>query len=81
MAKYMKVDGSPHLVRDKSSGAILNINNSEASLARARKLERKLQKEKNENLHREVESIKQDVNEIKDLLNRILEVTNGNNNS
>jgi hypothetical protein len=77
----MKVDGNPDLIRDKTSGAILNINNNEASAARARKYTRKMQKEKEENLYIEVESIKKDVNEIKDLLNKILEVSNGNNSN
>jgi hypothetical protein len=81
MTKYMKVDGNPDLIRDKTSGAILNINNNEASAARARKYTRKMQKEKEENLYIEVESIKKDVNEIKDLLNKILEVSNGNNSN
>lgn len=81
MPKYMKVDGNPDLVRDKNSGAILNINTSEASLARARKQTRKMQKEKEESLQQEVESIKKDVNEIKDLLNKILEVSNGHNSN
>lgn len=81
MPKYMKVDGSPDLIRDKNSGAILNINTNEASSARARKHARKMQREKEESLQTEVESIKKDVNEIKDLLNKILEVSNGNNSS
>lgn len=81
MAKYMKVEGNTSLVRDKASGAILNINNSEASQARQRKHQRMLAKEKENQLREEVDDIKRDVSEIKDLLNRILEATNGNNNS
>jgi wobble nucleotide-excising tRNase len=81
MAKYMKVEGNTSLVRDKASGAILNINNSEASQARLRKQQRMLAKEKHNELRDEVDEIKRDVNEIKDLLNKILEATNGSNNS
>jgi hypothetical protein len=79
MAKFQKVQGNTGLIRDKTSGAILNINTSEATRARIRKYERAQQKEKDLQLKQEVESIKQDVSEIKDLLNRILEVSNGSN--
>lgn len=81
MSKYIKVEGSTSLVRDKASGAILNINSSEASQARLRKHQMMLAKQKDSELRNEVDEIKRDVNEIKDLLNRILEATNGNNSS
>lgn len=81
MSKFAKVEGSNHLVRDKSSGAILNINSSEATLARERKQKRMLEKEKQNLLQQEVEFIKKDVSEIKDLLNKILEVSNGHNSN
>lgn len=74
MAKYVSVEGNPSLVRDKVSGAILNINSTEAQRARARKKAWVAEKEK-------VEELRQDVNEIKSLLKQILEATNGNNNS
>lgn len=74
MAKYVSVEGNPSLVRDKVSGAILNINSTEAQRARARKKAWVAEKEK-------VEELRKDVNEIKSLLKQILEATNGNNNS
>jgi len=81
MSKYMKVEGNTSLVRDKASGAILNINSSEASQARARKHQRMLDKQKADSLREEVSEMKEDINEIKSLLNRILEASNGSNNS
>jgi len=81
MNKFMKVDGNPGLVRDKSTGAILNINNNEVRQARKRKKVWQEEKEKTERLTNEVSSLKKDMNEMKSLLKQILEVTNGHHNS
>lgn len=78
MGKYLRVDGTPNLVRDKVTGAILNINNSEVKQARQRKKAWKEQQEKTESLTSEIDSLKRDICEIKTLLGRILEVSNGN---
>ena len=67
---FTKVEGHRDLVRDNSSGAILNINKDEISAARRRKLERK-QKEK------EFEELKNEVGDIKNMLNQIIEKLNG----
>ena len=81
MAKYAKVDGNPNLVRDKVSGAILNINNNEIKRARSRKKLWHEEKEKTEKLTSEVDSLKQDMKEIKDLLRQVLEVSNGHHHN
>lgn len=81
MAKYMKVEGNPNLVRDKVSGAILNINSNEIKQAQRRKKLWQEEKEKTETLTSEVDSLKQDVKEMKDLLRQILEVSNGNHHN
>ena len=67
---YKKVDGHESLVRDLSTGAILNINKDEISAARKRKLERR-QKEK------EFEDLKNEVSDIKIMLTKIIEKLNG----
>ena len=67
---YLKVGGNNSLVRDTSTGAILNINKDEISAARRRKLERK-QKEK------EFEDLKNDVTEIKSMLQKLIEGKDG----
>lgn len=69
---YIKVEGHSNLVRDTSTGAILNINKDEISAARKRKLERK-QKEK------EFEDLKNEVGDIKNMLNKIIEKLDGSN--
>ena len=69
---YIKVEGHSNLVRDTSTGAILNINKDEISASRKRKLERK-QKEK------EFEDLKNEVGDIKIMLNKIIEKLDGSN--
>ncbi len=67
---FTKVEGHRDLVRDNSSGAILNINKDEISAARKRKLERR-QKEK------EFEDLKNEVSDIKNMLTKIIEKLDG----
>ena len=67
---FTKVEGHRDLVRDNSSGAILNINKDEISAARKRKLERR-QKEK------EFEDLKNEVGDIKNMLTKIIEKLDG----
>ena len=67
---YKDVEGHSNLVRDTSTGAILNINKEEISAARKRKLERR-QKEK------DFENLKNEVGDIKNMLTKIIEKLNG----
>ena len=69
---YIKVEKDPELVRDTNTGVILNINKEEISAARKRKLERR-QKEK------DFENLKNEVGDIKNLLNKIIEKLDGSN--
>jgi len=67
---YKSVEGHDNLVRDTSTNAVLNINKDEISAARRRKLERK-QKEK------EFEDLKNDVTEMKSMLQKLIEGKDG----
>ena len=67
---FKSVEGHGNLVRDTSTGAILNINKEEISAARKRKLERR-QKEK------EFEDLKNEVGDIKNMLTKIIEKLDG----
>ena len=67
---FIKVEGHRDLMRDNSSGAILNINKDEINAAKKRKLERK-QKEK------ELEDLKNEVGDIKNMLTKIIEKLDG----
>ena len=67
---YKDVEGHSNLVRDTSTGAILNINKDEISAARKRKLEGR-QKEQ------EIVDLKNEVSEIKNMLNKLIEKLDG----
>ena len=69
--KHTKVENELNLVKDEN-GVILNTNSSEVSQAKLRK---KLRKEKDA----ELEKLKQDVNDIKLLLNQIVGKLDGTN--
>jgi hypothetical protein len=66
MSEYIKVDGHSNLVRDKSSGAIININNTEFEKARLAKQAKKRQEQ-------ELQDLKNEVSEIKSLLRQLIE--------
>lgn len=66
MKDYIMVDGSSSLARDPKSGAIVNINKDEIKKAREAK-------EKRKNKDREFEDLKNEVGEIKELLNKLVE--------
>jgi|TARA_R100000030_G_scaffold89014_1_gene73121 hypothetical protein len=72
MSRHVKVEGHPDLVRDKNSGAILNINSNAMTAARERK---KLFNDRQQ----EIEDIKRDVTDIKNILMKLVEGKNGNN--
>ena len=67
------VEGKPGLARDPNSGAILNINSDEIKAARARKRARKQEELKQKQLVEDVETLKQDMSDIKNLLLTIKE--------
>lgn len=72
--RYIKVEGNPGLVRDKVTGAILNVNSSEIKQARARK--------KANNDHNErIANLENDIGDIKKLLGTLVEKIDGVNNS
>ena len=69
---YIKVKGHSNLARTGIYGSIVNINKEEISAARKRKLERR-QKEK------DFENLKNEVSDIKNMLNKIIEKLDGSN--
>ena len=66
MSLFVPVEGNPNLGRCPKSGAIININKDEIQKARAVKSARK-------NKDREFQELKQDVEELKVLLNKLVE--------
>jgi len=71
--KLQTVKNMPGYVRDTATGAVLNTNSEEISMARKRKKNWQLQQEQQNNLVAEVNSLKQDLAEIKDMLKNLKE--------
>ena len=67
------VEGKPGWARDPKSGAVLNINSSEIAAARARKIMMQKEEEKKKQMAEDVETLKQDMSDIKALLQTITE--------
>lgn len=71
--KLIPVDGKPDLARDPNTGAIVNINTNEMRAARERKKKRKMQQAEFQQLRNDVDSLKDDMNDIKVLLTKLVE--------
>tara|TARA_Y100000310_G_scaffold168592_1_gene168642 strand:- start:732 stop:950 length:219 start_codon:yes stop_codon:yes gene_type:complete len=67
------VEGKPGLARDPRSGAILNINRAEIRAAKARKIAMAQEEERKKQLIADVEMLKEDMSDIKELLLTIKE--------
>jgi len=72
--RFIIVDGHPGLVRDKTTGAVLNVNTKEIASARTRKKAWKEQQE-------ELTTLRADVALMKDMLAKLLEEKDGNNSN
>tara|TARA_B100000902_G_scaffold19977_1_gene23942 strand:+ start:2656 stop:2868 length:213 start_codon:yes stop_codon:yes gene_type:complete len=70
MAKYSKVEGHIDLIRDESSSAIINTNVEQYRLVMKRREVMKAQRF-------EINTLKQEVTEIKGLLKDIIEKLHG----
>ena len=64
--RYIQVEGNSGLVRDRTTGAILNANSTEIQKARLKKNKEKQQQQ-------EIQELKKDVSEIKVLLTKLIE--------
>ena len=73
MNKYQKVEGTESLFRDPRNGAILNVNVDEIKRAKILKAERKKKALEFEAVKEDVETMKQDMADIKGLLQRLVE--------
>jgi predicted transcriptional regulator len=71
--RFLKVQGYEGLVKDTETGAILNINTHETVKARQRKKLRRQKEAEYQEMKQDVSNLKNDMNEIKDLLSKIAE--------
>jgi predicted transcriptional regulator len=72
---YAKVTGKENLVRDERNGAILNVDNNALKSYKMARNNRIKQLEKEERMENEIDNIKSDVSEIKDLLKNLIKRT------
>ena len=70
---YIKVNGHNNLARDIRSGAIVNTNKSEFQMYMKRHKERNEQADKMRNVCKEINNLKTELREIKNLLTKVIE--------
>ena len=73
MEKYLKVESDKSLVRDMDSNAIINKNKSEFDKFMELSRKKHEEKKKFDNMRSDLDSLKQDMNEIKTLLRNIMD--------
>ena len=69
----LKVEGFENLVRDTSSNAVINSSTSEYKIYMARYRAREQQSDELRNACKEINSLKAELREIKDLVLKVLE--------
>ena len=69
---YTQVEGHPDLVRDNSSHAIINRNNGAYEQARKRAAAAQAQRDDIRDTTREINHLKSEMHEIKNLLTQLL---------
>ena len=72
MSDTLKVEGHTHLIRDVNSNAIINTNQSEYQLYMKRVKVREKEADKLRNAVKEINNIKSEIREIKDLIKKIV---------
>ncbi len=73
MGKYLKVKSDVSLFRDKDSNAIVNKNKGEFDKFLKLSQKKYEEKKKFDNMRSDLDSLKQDMNEIKTLLKNIMD--------
>ena len=71
---FVKVDGHEGYVKNTETGVVLNVNKTEIEAARKRKALKKQQEE-------DINNLKNEVSDIKNMLNKIIEKLDGSNNN
>jgi len=68
MVDYLQVEGNDNLVREISSNAIINRNSNAYDLAKKRALDAQRQRDEMRDATREINTLKSEMHEIKNLL-------------
>ena len=73
MNTFLKVEGYTDLVRDTKSGAVINTNRSAFLIAKKRSQEATKHKDQMRAACREINTLKSEMHEIKNLLKKMVE--------
>ena len=73
MGEYVKVEGYHDLVKDTETHAVINTNKSAYLMAKRRAQEAQKQRDAIRNATREINNIKCEMHEIKDMLKTLLD--------
>ena len=73
MSNFTRVEGHQDLVRDNSSGAIINRNRSAYEIAKKRAAAAQKQRDEIRSATREINTLKCEMHEIKDMLKTLLD--------
>ena len=73
MSEYLKVEGYNNLVRDTKTNAIINTDRSAYQMAKKRAADAQRQRDEIRNASREINNIKCEMHEIKDMLKTLLD--------
>ena len=73
MVNYIEVEGNKNLVREVSSHAIINRNRGAYDLAKKRAADAQRQRDEIRNTTREINTLKSEMYEIKNLLMKLVE--------
>ena len=71
---YLKIEGHEGYVKDPNTGVVLNVNQEEIDAAKKRRALRKQQEE-------DINNLKNEVSDIKNMLGKIIEKLDGNNSN
>jgi glutamine synthetase type III len=69
---YLKVEGYTHLVRDQNTNSIVNTNMSEYQEYVSRRNAKSEENQKVQNLEKDLANMKEDLDEIKNLLRSLV---------
>ena len=73
MVDYIEVEGNKNLVREVSSNAIINRNRGADDLAKKRAVDAQRQRDEIRDTTREINTLKSEMHEIKNLLMGLIE--------
>ena len=71
--KFYKVEGHSNLIKNPNTGVMLNVNTTELGRAKKRKSAKILKKKSEESIANEVNQLRSDVNDLKSMLQQLIE--------